>query len=360
MSLLQRFPPVRAKHVNEEVAFLSTGGLEPLESKLQPPRSRPGLVPRTALVDRLIASDAPLIAVVAPLGYGKTTVLAQYADRTPRRSTWVSLDDRDNDPVTFMSYVAAALDRVEPVDHAVMRSLASPGVFGTMSVFPRFASLLSSRRKPFCLVIDHLETIKNQQCLDALVEVALHLPPGSQLVVASRDDVPFPMARLRAQGQVMEVSVDDLAMGEAEARELLAGANAVLGKADLAELLAQTEGWPIGLYLAALSLNATRRPGHVGLTFNGDDRLVINYLRTQVLSRLSPETVLFLRRTASLDQMSGPLCDAVLDTQGSREVLEALERSNLLLVPLDRKREWYRYHHLFRDVLRRELVRADA
>ena len=201
--------------------------------------------------------------------------------------------------------------------------------------------------------------LDNQQSLDAIVELALHLPTGSQLAVASRTELPLPMARLRAQGDVVEVGVDELAMGTAEAEALLAGADVQLGEAELTELVERTEGWPVGLYLAALALRTEGTRRAAGLAFGGDDRLMADYLRSEVLSRLSPTTTQFLRRTAVLDRLSGPLCDAVLGAIGSRQVLESLEKSNLLLVPLDRRREWYRYHHLFQDLLRAELVRSE-
>jgi LuxR family maltose regulon positive regulatory protein len=330
------------------------------ESKLEAPWARPGLVSRTALVERLLASRAPITAVVAPPGYGKTTVLAQWSERNERGSAWVSLDSRDNDLAVLLGYLASALDRVEPIDTAVLRSLTSPGMVATAGAIPLFASILSSRNRPFSLVLDHLEFLNNQPCLDAIVELALHLPRGSQLAVASRTEPPFPMAHLRAQGQIIEIGGAELAMGEAEAQALLAGAGVELDAAELTKLVERTEGWPVGLYLAAFALKSHGAHRTVGLAFSGDDRLMADYLRSEVLAHLSPSTTQFLRRTAILERLSGPLCDAVLGVDGSREVLETLERSNLLLVPLDRRREWYRYHHMFRDLLRDELMRSEA
>jgi LuxR family maltose regulon positive regulatory protein len=338
---------------------MSSPALALYESKLEAPWSRHGIVPRTQVVAGLLASHAPIVALVAPPGYGKTTLLAQWSEQNERPSAWVSLDHLDNDPAVLLSYVAAALDRVEPIDSKLVRSLASPGTVATARVIPLFASLLSSRSKPFLLVIDHLEVVHNQQCLDAIVELALHLPAGSQLAVASRTQPPLPMARLRAQGHIVEIGVDELAMHEAEAQALLVGADVTLDEEQLTALVERTEGWPVGLYLAALALKTDSSPRAVGPAFAGDDRLMADYLRSEVLSGLSPSTTQFLRRTSVLDRLSGPLCDAVLGANGSRQVLESLERSNLLLVPLDRQREWYRYHHLFRDLLRAELVRSE-
>jgi len=338
---------------------MPNAALELYESKLRAPWSRPGLVARTSVVDRLLASRAPITTVVAPPGYGKTTLLAQWWARRGGRSAWVSLDERDNDPAILLGYLAAALDRLEPVDPETLGSLASPGMFNSGRALPLVASMLSARREPSALVIDHLEAVENQESLDVISQLALHLPAGSQLAVGSRHDPPLPMARLRAQGHVVEIGVDDLKMAEVEARALLLGANVELGSVDLADLVARTEGWPVGLYLAALALNTDGPSGHVGLTFGGDDRLMADYLRSEILAHLSPTTTTFLRRTSVLDGLSGPLCDAVLGTSASRQMLENLERSNLLLVPLDRNREWYRYHRLFQDLLRAELKRIE-
>jgi LuxR family maltose regulon positive regulatory protein len=311
------------------------------------------------VLDRLLASEAPIIATVAPPGYGKTTLLAQWSERNQRPTAWVSLDEGDNDPVRLLGYIAAALDRVEPIDSAVLRSLASPGVVATSQVLPRLGSILSSRHASFSLVIDHLEAIHQQDCVDAIVELAAHLPVRSQLAVGSRDEPPLPMARLRADGQLIEVGVDDLAMDEADARALLLGADVAVGAAELTALVDRTEGWPVGLYLAALAMKSGGASRSVGLAFSGDHRLMADYLRSEVLSRLPLTVTEFLRRTSVLDRLSGPLCDAVLGSGRSQEMLESLERSNLLLVPLDRQRVWYRYHHLFRDLLRAELVRSE-
>jgi LuxR family maltose regulon positive regulatory protein len=338
---------------------VSSPTLELYESKLQAPWTRPGLVARTQLVARLLTSQAPIVTVVAPPGYGKTTLLAQWSERNERRSAWISLDDRDNDPAVLLGYVAAALDRVEPLDPGVWGALASPGAFAMAQVVSVVTSILSARTTPFCLVIDQLEVVRSQECLDAVVELALHLPAGSQLAVASRAEPPLPMARLRAQGHVVEIGVEQLAMDAVEAAELFAATGVGLGEAEVVDLVERTEGWPVGLYLAALALQTERSRGKVGVAFGGDDRLMADYLRAEVLSFLSPGSMLFLRRTAVLDRFCGPLCDAVVGASGSSELLRSFERSNLLLVPLDRQREWFRFHGLFRDLLRAELVAAE-
>jgi LuxR family transcriptional regulator, maltose regulon positive regulatory protein len=333
---------------------------EPIEFKLHPPSGRPGIVSRTVLVERLLASHAePIVCVVAPAGYGKTTLLAQWAERKGRRVAWVSVDRRDNDPVVLLSYLAVALDRVEPIDPGVFQALAAPGVSVPATVVPRFASAVSAMTEPVAVVLDHVELLDNRECLDVVAELAVRLPAGSQLVLASRRTPPLPVALLRAQGQVAEVGADVLAMDQPEARALLEGAGVQLAPAEVAELVGRTEGWPVGLYLAALARKAGGRQAATGVAFTGDDRFMADYLHSELLTHLPPELMTFLTRTAVLERLSGPLCDAVLAASGSGRVLESLEDSNLLLVPLDRHRHWYRYHQLFRELLGAELERRE-
>jgi LuxR family transcriptional regulator, maltose regulon positive regulatory protein len=330
-----------------------------LESKLIPPLGRQGMVPRFGLLDRLeAASNVPVVAIAAPPGYGKTTLLVQWAARDPRAFVWLSVDGRDNDPVVLLTYIAVALDRSEPVDRAVFRALASPGAPVVEAALPRLGSALSSRTLPFVLVLDDAHFLQNAECLDHVLALVDHLPSGSQLAIAGRGESQLPLARLRAEGRVMEFGVADLAMDQVEATALVRGADVEVTEAECADLVRRTEGWPVALYLAALSLRmGAARRGRIKL--EGDDRFLADYLQTVLLSQLPPETVRFLTRTSVLQQMSGALCDAVLERRGSADLLESLERSNLLLIPLDRRRQWYRYHHLFRELLRARLDRAE-
>ena len=299
------------------------------------------------------------MAVVAPAGYGKTTLLAQWSQRCRRRTAWISLDGHDDDPGVLLSYVAAALDRVEPIEPDVLRSMRSPAVVDLAALLRRLAGVLSTMREPFALVLDHVEVIKSRHSRDAIAELAMSLPPGSRLAMASRTAPPVPLSRLRAQGLVLDVTAADLAMGRGEARELVAAAGLVLGEEDLADLVQRTEGWPVGLYLATLALKAGASGREVGFAFHGDDRFLADYLRSEVLASLSPPEAELLTRTSVLERLSGPLCDAVLEARGSQQVLESLETSNLLLVPLDRRRQWYRCHHLLRELLQSELLRSE-
>jgi LuxR family maltose regulon positive regulatory protein len=330
-----------------------------LESKLRRPWVRPGIVSRAALVDRLLASHhVPVVCVVAPAGYGKTTLLSQWAERRGR-AAWVSLDERDNDPETLLACAAAALDRVESIDPELLRTRWLGGASIAATAVTRLAGAMSAMTEPVVLVLDHVELLSNQDCRDAIAELALHLPVGSQLAVATRSAPPLPMARLRAAREVVEVGVDDLAMDAAEARVLVEAVGVQLGDDEQGQLIERTEGWPVGLYLAALAIKAGGPEAAAGVRFSGDDRLVAEYLGSELLSRLSEDEVSFLTRTSVLERMCGPLCDTMLGATGSTTTLESLERSNLLLVALDRRAEWYRYHHLLRDLLGAELRRRE-
>ena len=330
-----------------------------LESKLAPPLGRDGMVPRKELLSRLeTASGVPVVAVTAPLGYGKSTLLVQWAEQDARTFVWLSIDGRDNDPVVLLTYIAMALDRSEPIDRAVFRALASPGAPIMETVLPLLGSALSSRTLPVVMVLDDAHLLRNGECIDHVGALVDHLPIGSQLAIAGRGESPLPLGRLRAEGRVVEIGADDLAMDQSEAASLLRGADVEVSEAHCAELNRRTEGWPVALYLAALSLQMGGS-GNGGIALDGDDRFLVDYLQSVLLSRLPAESVSVLTRTSVLERLSGPLCDAVLDRTGSADLLESLERSNLLLIPLDRRRRWYRYHHLFRELLRAKLDRGE-
>ena len=336
-----------------------TPSFELQESKLHPPWPGQGVVPRTALLERLLAASATrLLCVTAPPGYGKTTLLAQWAERRSGVA-WVSLDRRDNDPVVLLSYLAVALDRVEPIDPGVFQTLAAPGASTPASLVPRFVAGLSSMARPVSVVLDNLELLANQDCLDAVAEVALGLPAGSQLALASRARPPLPEALSRPRGRLVEVGPDELAMDGQEARALLEHAGVRLSDAQVAELLDRTDGWPVGLYLASFAAAAEGQPAGDRGAFAGNGQVPAGQPPAGLLARLSEPTVTFLTRTAVLDQLSGPLCDAVLGVSGSEQVLESLAGSNLLLVEVDRRNRWYRYHQLLRDMLLAELERRE-
>jgi LuxR family transcriptional regulator, maltose regulon positive regulatory protein len=328
-------------------------------SKLRRPVVRPGSVHRLTLIDRLRKSGSfPVLSVVAPAGYGKTTLLSQWAERNGQAFAWVSLDERDNDPKVLLTYVAQALDAVEPIDERVFDALASPGSSVPGSVVPRLGSALASMTSPVALVLDDVHVLSDPGCRAAMPVLAEHVPDGSQLVLAGRDAPPLPIARLRAEGKVMEIGPGDLALTLAEASSLLHEAGITLTQDDMAELHRRTEGWPAGLYLAALSLRDGGPVRNPVASFTGEHQLVSDYIQSEFVARLSSRQRVFLTRTAVLERMCGPLCEAVLDQPGTAALAD-LARSNLLLVPLDRQGEWYRYHQLFRDMLLAELGRLE-
>lgn len=325
--------------------------------KVQIPRARAGLVERRALVERIAASTAQLIEVVAPAGYGKTTVLAQWAARVEVPLGWMSVDAADNDPAHLLEWLGETLQAIRPIDPEVAHTLARPFLPPIEGVEPLLRAMGSA---PFVLVIDNVEAITSTTAIQLLAEVVAKLPVTARLAVASRTEPRLPTARLRASGQVLEIRAHDLAMNRADAAALFEGAGVMTAAAEqLDELVENTEGWPAGLYLAALALRGEGAPGDAAASFRGDDRAVTDYLRSEVLARLAPEVVKFLVRTSVLDRMSGPLCDEVLGRSNSAALLEELEHSNLLIIPLDRRREWYRYHHLLREMLATELRRRD-
>ncbi|HKE98371.1 MAG TPA: AAA family ATPase [Actinomycetes bacterium] len=331
-----------------------------LESKLTPHVGHGGGVPRTALLDRLEASSrTPVVAVTAPPGYGKTMLLAQWAGRDPRPFAWVSIDQQDNDPTVLLTYLATALDRVEPVVPAVFEALASPGASTTATVLRRLWFSLAVKVLPVVVVLDDVHRLQNWECLEVVAALAERLPPGSQLVVAGRGQPPPPATGPRLRGRVLGIGPDLLAMDHEEAGALLREAEVDLSRGDVEDLVRRTEGWPVALYLAALSFKSWGHVERGEAAFTGDDRFLVDYLQTVLLSSLPPRLVSFLTRTSVLDRMSGPLCDAVLGGNGSASLLESLERSSMLVVRLERQGRSYRYHHLFRELLRAELERRE-
>ncbi len=326
-----------------------------LEPKFHAPATRPGVVARTTLLNRLLTSDEPVITVVAPPGYGKTTLLAQWAEQLGPRVAWVSCERTDNDPVALWTAVITALGQIAPVSPAASQLLATSG--GGVDVIPSLVSTFGLISEPLVLVLDHAEAVTSKECRTSIAEFALRVPKGWRLALASRDPISIPTARLRVQGRIVEIVATELAMARSEASQLLKGVGVELSDLRTDELVQRTEGWPAGLYLAALAMR-DGSPSE-GFTFTGDDRLMGDYLRSELLTRVSSSQANFLMRTSVLDRMCGPLCDAVVAGKGSARVLEQLVRRNLLVVPLDRRGEWYRYHHLLRELLQAELRRGN-
>jgi LuxR family maltose regulon positive regulatory protein len=330
--------------------------VEILESKLYTPTVRPGVVPRPRLLARLRAArDVPTVAVVAPAGYGKTTLLALWAAADDRPFAWLSLDPQDNDPIVLLTHLAVALDRVSPLPAGIFDALHSVGASVPGTVVPRLGAALARFPREVVLVVDDVHHLQDGPSLDALITLVGHARATVQIALAGRG-MPVPMARQHAQGRAVEISAEGLAFSEDGARALLRAAGADLPDEEVDALVGRTEGWAAGLYLAALSRagppTGTGSPGN-------DDRLVTEYLQSELLSRLPARDLTFLTRTAVLDRLSGPLCDAVLGQSGSAAQLEHLQRDNLFLVPLDGQGRWYRYHSLFQEFLRARVERDD-
>jgi LuxR family maltose regulon positive regulatory protein len=329
-----------------------------LESKLQPPQAPAGNVARAALLDLLASSrPAPVVLITAPAGYGKTTLLSQWASRSRRSFAWVSLDEHDNDPIVLLTYIATALDRSRRLDPALFDALSTPGVSIEARVVPRLASALRSTEGSFVLVLDDVHELTNPRCIDAVDALATHIPSGSQLALSGRIQPSERIGSLRVGGRAVEVGPGELRMGQDEATELFSAAQVKLDEGKITELVERTEGWPAGLYLGALSIRGGAPADGEGL--RGDDRFVADYLRSELFSRLPEDEFRFLTRTSVLKRLSAPLCDATLASRGSAAALETVERDNLFVVPLDQNRRWFRYHRLFRELLRAELERSE-
>jgi len=330
-----------------------------VESKIRVPPLLAGTVSRTALVNRFRAAGAfPLMLVVGPAGYGKTTLLSQWASRDVRPFAWVSIDKCDVDPVGFLRHVAAALDRVEALPASALEPLRLDDESASTRALPRLAEAITSRRSPFVVVLDGADLL-TRDSISAVGELAKHIPVGSMIVLSGRVLPKLPVAALRVSGPLLEIGPYELALSRREAEMLLRAARVELADEEITDLVERTEGWAAGVYLAALAFRdvsdaETGKPQEV-FSIAGDDRYLADYFRSEYLSQLAPERLAFLRRTSVLETMSGPLCDAVVEQKESALELAALEKANLFVVPLDRHRGSFRYHHLFRDLLQREL-----
>jgi len=329
-----------------------------LATKLHVPQVRRGFVARPRLADRLTqAHGGQLTLVCAPAGFGKTALLADWARRSQRPVAWLSLDEGDNDPARFWRHATAALDRVRPVDADRVAALLQglrPSSFE--AVVTALVNELVGVAEEVVLVLDDYHLIQAAPVHTSVGFLLEHLPAQVRLVVASRADPPLPLARLRARGQLVELRERDLRFTPQEAAELLREAvGADLPEAPVAVLADRTEGWVAGLQLAALSLQGRTDIAAFVAGFSGSHRYVLDYLTEEVLARQPDHLVRFLLETSVLERLSGGLCDAVTGRADSQRLLEQAERANLFLVPLDEVRGWWRYHHLFADLLRARL-----
>lgn len=310
-----------------------------LESKLAVPPGNPESISRTALVNRLRAAGTfPVVLIAAPAGYGKTTLLAQWAERDARPFAWVTVDERDNDPFVFLKHVTAAVDRIQPLGASVLEAFDRPHDTIWDAVAPRLSAALSSRASPSVIVLDGVDALGSTDALEAIGILIGSTPRGSMIALSGRALPGVPTASLRAAGPLLEIGMYELGLSRREVELMLRAAGVVLDETELAELAHTTEGWAAGIRLAAIAgredsdglgepLDLTR--------LTGDDRLIADYLRSEYLAQLTPEVRRFLTRTSVLERMCAPLCNAVLKSKGSALELGAAERANLFLVRLD-------------------------
>ena len=336
-----------------------------LETKFYIPRSWRDLVPRPRLSERLDRGSASrLMLVSAPAGFGKTTLLTEWLAAGPdapadqRRAAWLSLDRADNDLASFWTYVIAALRTAAPgVGENALALLQASRPQPIETVLTTLLNDLSTAADDIVLVLDDYHVIDASEVQDAMAFLLDHLPPRLHMVIASRADPALPLARLRARGELAEIRAAELRFTPDEAAAYL---NEMMGlqltAQDVAALEGRTEGWIAALQLAALSMQGRDDVAGFIAGFAGDDRYVVDYLAEEVLQRQPDRVQAFLLQTSILSRLSGPLCDAVTRQGGGKAMLEALDRGNLFLVPLDDRRQWYRYHHLFADVLQARLL----
>src|SRR6266571_818989 len=332
-----------------------------LETKLHVPRWRRGLVARPRLSERLSRGvESALTLVSAPAGFGKTTLLAEWLAAAPaggRSVAWLSLDQRDNDPASFWTYLVAALKTAAPGDGASVLSHLQPPQPPSEAGLVTLLNDLDALPDDVVLVLDDYHVIDARDVQDGMAFLLEHLPPRIHLVIGSRADPALPLARLRGRGELVEIRAADLRFTPGEAAAYLNGAmGLVLTAADVAALEERTEGWIAALQLAALSMQGREDTAAFIAGFAGDDRYIVDFLAEEVLQRQPEHVQHFLLQTSILDRLSGPLCDAVTGQDGGKAKLTALERGNLFLVPLDDRRQWYRYHQLFADVLHARLL----
>jgi len=335
-----------------------------LTTKLSVPSLRKDIVFRPHLIERLNASllqesgfGRRLTLVSAPAGYGKTTLALAWFSRIGLPIAWLSLDEADNDPRRFITYLIAALQHVhDSIGRAATAMLQSPQPPPDELMLTSLVNEISAVTQPFILALDDYHVIQTPPIHKQLAFLLEHQPDNMHLVITTREDPLLPISRLRAGGQVLEIRQNDLRFTADEAAEFLKSVMELdLSPDEIAALERRTEGWIAGLQLAALSMRGRADRSEFIQAFTGSSRFILDYLIEEVFEGQSPDVKDFLLKTSILERLSGPLCDAVTEKNVSQEMLEALEQANLFIVPLDQSRNWYRYHRLFADLLRHRL-----
>jgi LuxR family maltose regulon positive regulatory protein len=329
-----------------------------------PPLERRGVVLRTRLLASLeaVPQDVPLILLAAPAGYGKTTALSQWAATTDRPFAWVSLHATDADPMQLALHIALALQRSVPMSAATATLLTTIPRAGRAAALPGLVRALRDLARPVVLVLDDLHEVQGRESLALVRGLVDGAPPGVHVAVAVRGRPNLGLATLRAQGRCAEFGRDELGLTEDESRQVLAATGQRCEPETVRAVVRRTEGWPAGIYLASLVArqDSSGIPAHTSpAAISGDDVYIADYFREELLALEPADNVRFLLRTSVLEQMSGPLCDALLGRRGSATRLAEAERRNLFVVPLHREGGWYRYHRLFREMLLSELRRRE-
>ncbi|MED4954770.1 LuxR C-terminal-related transcriptional regulator [Paenibacillus macerans] len=334
-----------------------------LTTKLHIPPARTKVVQRSHLFQRLSeGQQGKLMLISASAGYGKTTLVSEWLADCRRRAAWLSLDEGDNDPVRFLLHLIAAIKNIVDVnDQGVSKALQSPQPLPIEYILTILVNAISSGSDPFILVLDDYHVIESQTVHDALSFLIDHQPLQMHLIIMTREEPQLPIAKLRARNQLTELRGNDLCFTRQEAAlffNQIMGLN--LSSDEVFSLEARTEGWVVGLQLAAISMQGCSNTAQFISSFTGSHRFVLDYLMEEVLMQQSEKVQTFLLHTSILDRFCGSLCDAVLPNgMGGDEILAYLERSNLFIIPLDSERHWYRYHHLFADLLRQRLYHAN-
>lgn len=332
--------------------------VELLGTKFYIPRIRSNLVSRPRLIERLNTGlDKKLTVIAAPVGFGKTTLLSEWIPQSTRKVSWLSLDDSDNDPTRFWVYFIKSLQQLhQNLGSDALSLLQSPQALPITSVLTSIINDIAALPDDFALVLDDYHVIDFQPIHDALAFMIDHLPVNLHIVISTRVDPPLPLARMRIRDNINEFRINELRFISDEVSAFL---NKVMGLNlsidDVAALEARTEGWIAGLQIAALSMRGRDDIQGFIKGFSGSHRHILGYLAEEVLNHQTGETLNFLLQTSILDRLCAPLCDAVTKRTNSQSILERLERTNLFLIPLDDEQHWYRYHHLFTEVLRARL-----
>lgn len=346
---MKKNKPPRGKK-KQHAAFLTT--------KLYVPTPLPTLVSRPRLIIQLKeGKSCKLTLISAPAGFGKTTLVSDWIRQEKMPVAWFSIDKNDNDPVLFLTYIIASLQTLEPgIGKGALNMLQSPQPPPIESILINMINDIAKMSKDFVLVLDDYHLVETKQIHKLIGTLLTHMPKEMHLIITTRSDPPLPMARLRSQHQLKEMRAADLCFTLQETSVFLnKKLNLGLSEDDVELLESRTEGWIAGLQLAALSLQGRKDPSGFIRAFKVDNRYVVDYLAEEVLNRQNERVKTFLLQTAILDRLSGSLCDAVTQQKGSQEMLVELEKANLFIFPLDSKRQWFRYHHLFSDLLQQQL-----